>query len=263
MRFVWDFYRRRGRDFLWRRTRDPYRILVSEIMLQQTQTSRVEKKYPLFLERFPDFTALARAPLSEVLQYWRGLGYNRRAVALKNIAADVIARPEGALPQSEEELRRLPMIGKNTAASIAAFAWNRPTIFIETNIRRVYIHHFFPEHEKVRDRDLLPLIELTLDRENSREWYYALMDYGVYLKGKVPNPNTRSTAYRRQSAFEGSRRQLRGKVLRELEGGEWLEPAALAERTGFAYEQVLESVEALRREGFLVCENEVYTIKKE
>ncbi len=260
---MWDFYRRRGRDFPWRRIRDPYRILVSEIMLQQTQTSRVEKKYPLFLERFPDFSALARAPLSEVLQYWRGLGYNRRAVALKEIAAAVTARSDGTLPQSEEELRRLPMIGKNTAASIIAFTWNRPTLFIETNIRRVYIYHFFPEQEKVRDRELLPLIEQTLHRENPREWYYALMDYGVYLKGRVPNPNTRSTAYRRQSAFEGSRRQLRGRVLRELGGGERLEPAALAERTGFSYEQVLESVEALRGEGFLVCEHGVYAIKKE
>lgn len=261
IRFVRGFYRRSGRDFPWRRTRDPYRILVSEIMLQQTQTSRVEKKYGPFVERFPDFQALAAAPLSEVLGQWQGLGYNRRAVALKKIAETVRARSDRSLPQNEEELRALPMIGVNTAASVIAFAWNRPTVFIETNIRRVYIHHFFPGREQVRDRELRPLIENHVDRDNPREWYYALMDYGVYLKSCIPNPNRRSTAYRRQGSFEGSRRQLRGRVLRLLGSGDRLSPAALSERTGFAYETVDESLEALRQEGFLICENGAYSIR--
>jgi A/G-specific adenine glycosylase len=253
-RFILDFYRRRGRDFAWRRTRDPYRILVSELMLQQTQTSRVARKYPEFLERFPDFPALAAAPLPEVLEAWRGLGYNRRAVALKEIAGRVVARPDGSLPRSREELEALPMIGANTAGSILAFAFDIPTVFVETNIRRVYLHHFFPEREQVRDRELLPLIEETLDRRDPRRWYYALMDYGVFLKERIPNPNRRSSAYRRQAPFEGSRRQLRGRILRELGDGRRRGPAELAERTAFPAGQVGESLAALEREGFLVAE---------
>lgn len=231
-------------------------------MLQQTQTSRVEKKYGPFIERFPDFRTLAAAPLNEVLQQWQGLGYNRRAVALRDIARQVVARSDCALPRSEEELRSLPMIGANTAASILAFAFNEPTLFVETNIRRVYIHHFFPDRQQVRDRELMPMIERTLDRENPREWYYALMDYGVFLKDRIPNPNLRSTAYRRQGAFKGSRRQLRGRLLRELGGGGPLSPESLAQKSGFAYERVRECLQDLEREGFLVSEGAEYRLRE-
>ena len=142
-RLIYRFYREHGRTFPWRRTRNPYHILVSEIMLQQTQTERVEEKYEQFLTHFPDFPSLAEAPLREILRVWRGLGYNRRAIALKNIASAVITEFHGNLPSCPEALISLPGIGRATACAICAFAFNKPVVFLETNIRRVFIHHFF------------------------------------------------------------------------------------------------------------------------
>jgi A/G-specific adenine glycosylase len=128
----------------------------------------------------------------------------------------VIGDHQGELPRTEKELMKLPGIGKATAGSIMAFAFNEPVVFIETNIRRVFIHHFFPGHDQVDDADILPLVGLTLDRQDPREWYYALMDYGAWLAGLIPNPNRRSRHYSRQSPFEGSDRQVRGRMLRKM-----------------------------------------------
>lgn len=210
---VWTYYRKHGRDLPWRRTRDPYKILVSEIMLHQTQVSRVVLKYKEFLKRFPTIRSLARAPVSDVLSVWRGLGYNRRALSLRRAAEIIITRYRGTLPQTVLELDALPGVGPATAASICAFAFNRPHPFIETNIRRVYIHHFFQRQRTVSDAQIMELVAKTLDREKPREWYWALMDYGADLSRRVENPNRRSAAYAHQSRFEGSNRELRSKVL--------------------------------------------------
>ena len=237
---IWNYYYSYGRHTLpWRRTRDPYRILVSEIMLQQTQVERVLKFYPKFIRAFPDFTALARAPLKSVLKYWQGMGYNRRALALKKIAQKVITEFHGRLPHDLDELQSLSGIGQATAGAIAAFAFNRPVVFIETNIRRVFIFYFFfgsrnksgmTVRKEVDDKEILKLVEATLDRKRPCEWYWALMDYGTMLgKIKSDNPNRRSSAYRRQSKFEGSRRQLRGEVLRLLLKKKNVSKAALKE----------------------------------
>lgn len=208
------FFRENRRSMPWRDTRDPFAIVVSEIMLQQTQVDRVYEKYTAFIARFPDFRSLAEAPLAEVLTLWQGLGYNRRAIALKGIAAIVSDDFGGRLPDSVETLMKLPGIGHATASSIAAFAFNMPTVFIETNIRRVFIHHFFHGRTDVHDDEILPLVQKALDRKSPREWYYALMDYGASLKKSVPNPNRRSRHYTRQTKFEGSTRQKRGAILR-------------------------------------------------
>jgi A/G-specific adenine glycosylase len=213
---ICDYFRTHGRDLAWRRTRDPYRIFVSEIMLQQTQVPRVEARYPEFIAAFPDFGSLAAAPLRDVLAVWQGMGYNRRARALKESAERVVREFGGRLPEDESVLATFPGIGPATAASIAAFAFNRPVVFIETNIRRVFIHCFFADAEGVRDRDILPLVERTLPPDHPREWYWALMDYGSMLKTRIENPNRRSAAYRKQAPFEGSDRQLRGRILRLL-----------------------------------------------
>ena len=215
-KLIWDYYREHQRVFAWRKTTDPYAILVSEIMLQQTQTDRVAKKFPEFLKIFPTFTALAPAPLADVLRAWQGLGYNRRAIALQKIAVRVLSEFGGHLPNNPEMLETFPGIGPNTAGSICAFAFNEPTVFIETNIRTVFLHHFFPEADEVHDRQLLPLIEQTLDRKNPREWYYALMDYGVQLKKLHKNPSRRSAHHTKQSKFVGSDRQVRGAIIRHL-----------------------------------------------
>jgi A/G-specific adenine glycosylase len=208
------YYQAHRRDLPWRRTHDPYRILVSEVMLQQTQVPRVLVKYEEFLDAFPTVGALAAAPLEAVLRVWQGLGYNRRARSLKQSAAIVAGELDGEFPRTVPELLRLPGVGPATAAAVAAFAYGEAHPFIETNIRAVYLHHFFSDRTDVSDREILPLVEATLDRADPRSWYYALMDYGVELKRTHPNPSRRSRHHTRQSPFSGSRRQLRAQVLR-------------------------------------------------
>jgi len=215
-RRVYQHYRRHYRALEWRATRDPYAILVSEVMLQQTQVARVARYYPRFLALFPDPATLARAPLRAVLEQWSGLGYNRRATALQRAAQAVVRDHGGSIPADRAALQRLPGIGPATAGALLAFAFEQPVVFIETNIRRVYLDQFFPATTPVTDRALLPLVARTLDREHPRRWYYALMDYGAALGRRGPNPNRRSAHYTRQSAFAGSTRQLRGLVLRLL-----------------------------------------------
>lgn len=210
---ILSYFRAHGRDLPWRHTTDPYRILVSEIMLQQTQVERVVVRYREFLDRFPDFASLARAPRSEVLLAWQGMGYNRRAIALQETARRVVAEYGGDLPADVETLATFPGIGNATASAICAYAFNLPVVYVETNIRRIFIHFFFQDREGVRDDEILPLVERALYRENPREWYSSLMDYGTVLKKRTANPNRRSASYSRQSRFEGSDRQIRGRIL--------------------------------------------------
>ena len=213
---ILDYYKKHGRKMLWRETQDPYRILVSEIMLQQTQVSRVEEKYPQFIKAFPNFKALDKAELAKVYGVWQGMGYNRRALALKKTAHIVVNDYKGALPHTHEELCALPGIGKATASSIMAFAFNLPAVFVETNKRTVFIHFFFKNRKKVADEEILPLVEQSLYKKNPRVWYWALMDYGAMLKKSGEDKNIRSKHYKKQGRFKGSRRQKRGKILRIL-----------------------------------------------
>ena len=215
-KIILSFYNLEGRDMPWRHTIDPYRILVSEIMLQQTQVERVEKKYPEFITTFSTFGDLSKAPLHQVLALWQGMGYNRRAIALQACAREVMDEYNGILPSDVAMLQTLPGIGHATACSIAAFAFNRPVVFIETNIRRVFIHFFFNDRSSVRDREILPFAEQALYRKNPRMWYWALMDYGSALKNSIPNPNRRSAHYTKQETFKGSDRQIRGIVITSL-----------------------------------------------
>lgn len=220
-KIIRDHYRGHGRDMPWRKTKDPYRIVVSEIMLQQTQVARVEKYYGPFIRRFPDFESLARADARDVLRAWAGLGYNRRALSLWRLAVAVSEKYNGRLPCHPDALRALPGIGKSTAGAIMAFVFNVPEPFIETNIRRVFIHFFFPNRKKVNDDEIMLVVEEMLDCDNPREWYWALMDYGAMLgsravKKEIRNPNAQSAHYKRQSKFSGSDRELRGKILRIL-----------------------------------------------
>jgi A/G-specific adenine glycosylase len=219
---VWTYYRRHGRhDMLWRLPEpngefDPYKIMVSEIMLQQTQVSRVAPKFQAFISQFPTVQALAKAQLGDVLKAWSGLGYNRRAKFLWQAAGMVTHEYNGVFPGEQHELTNLPGVGKNTAGAIAAYSFNKPVVFIETNIRTVFIHHFYKNEIGIPDKAILELAEQTLDKQNSREWYWALMDYGAFLKLTVGNVGQASKSYTKQSKFEGSKRQLRGQVLRLL-----------------------------------------------
>lgn len=213
---VYNHFKSHGRSLPWRRDYDPYHVFVSEIMLQQTQADRVAAKFDIFISKLPDFSALAKAPLKKILRLWQGLGYNRRALHLKRAAQIIIKEHAGKLPSSPEILEMLPGIGTATAASIAAFAFNKPVVFLETNIRTILIHHFFKDKKSVHDEKLLPLAERLLDRKNPRKWYSALMDYGTMLKKHYGNDSYRSVHYKKQTRFEGSKRQKRGKILRLL-----------------------------------------------
>ncbi|MBU4357635.1 MAG: A/G-specific adenine glycosylase [Proteobacteria bacterium] len=250
------------RSLPWRKTRDPYRILVSEVMLQQTQVERVIGKYLQFIKTFPDFSSLAQASLSDVLNTWQGLGYNRRAIALRASAEIVMEKYKGKLPELPEELAKLPGIGKYTSAALSVFAFQRPAIFIETNIRRVFLHFFFREREDVKDSEILALVENTIDRENPREWYYALMDYGVMLKKSYENPNRRSAHYRKQEPFHGSNRQARGKVLKlVLEKREITQKEITAE-LAVPSEKIVNALKQLLQEGFLIKRGKRYSIQE-
>ena len=213
---VWQNYATMGRRFSWRETDDPYAIMVSEFMLQQTQTNRVVQKYETWLARFPDVQSVADAPLSEVLSLWNGLGYNRRAKFLHEACRKICQDYGGILPCDAERLDALPGIGPYTARAIVTFAFNKAEVFIETNIRSAFIDFFFSEAPTVSDAEIVPLVEQTLDRERPREWYYALMDYGAAVKHCTENPSRRSASYTKQSQFEGSLRQARGAILRQL-----------------------------------------------
>src|SRR5450759_781337 len=213
---VAEHYLAHRRDMPWRETRDPYAVLVSEVMLQQTQVSRVLPKYEEWLASFPDFETLAAAPLAVVLEAWSGLGYNRRAVAIRRAAEIVVREMGGELPRDPVALATLPGIGPATARAVVTYAYGEFAPFIETNVRAAVLHHFFADTEGVTDRELEPVVEATWDRDDPRSWGHALMDYGSWLKREFPNPSCRSMHHTRQSRFEGSDRQARGAFLRAL-----------------------------------------------
>jgi A/G-specific adenine glycosylase len=252
---VLSHYEQYGRDMAWRNTTDPYQILVSEIMLQQTQVERVTTKFPEFIRTFPDFSALATAPLANVLTVWQGLGYNRRAIALQKCAIRVMDEYEGILPADVDILATFPGIGRATASSIAAFAFNIPVVFIETNVRRVFIHFFFKDTDTVSDAEILPLVKKALYRENPRVWYWALMDLGSALKKTIPNPNRRSVHYTKQSPFEGSDRKIRGSILKLLLKQQFLEEVEIIGCVAEDPHRVQRMLEALEEEGFIKRRN--------
>jgi A/G-specific adenine glycosylase len=223
---VWDYYNTHARFHLpWRfidedDTINPYYVIVSEIMLQQTQVDRVIPKFEAFIAEFPSWQELAAAPQSDVLRAWQGLGYNRRARFLHQAAQIVVQEYGGVVPYELEKLIALPGIGKNTAAAVLVYSYNIPHIFIETNIRTVFLHHFFQDQSEVKDATILQLVERASDIDNPREWYWALMDYGTYLKKQKLGHLHKSAAHKKQSPFKGSKRELRGKVIKILLGGQ-------------------------------------------
>ena len=202
------------RDLPWRNIDDAYGVLVSEVMLQQTQVARVQRYWQRWMSLFPTVDALAAADTAAVLEAWQGLGYNRRALALKRACEQCAAEFAGQLPNTVDELVRLPGIGPATAAGVVAFALDRPSVYIETNVRSVFLHELFPDEEGISDKQLVPYVIDTCPDEGARSWYYALLDYGAHLKTQVANPSRRSSHYARQSAFEGSRREKRSFILK-------------------------------------------------
>lgn len=257
---IYNFYGNNKRIFPWRETKNSYYILVSEIMLQQTQTFRVLPKYISFLEKFPTIHDLAKSDLHSVLTLWQGLGYNRRAKYLLETAKMLIKEHAGIIPNDHEYLKALPGIGPYTAAAICTFTFNEPLLFLETNIRAVFLHEFFKHEEiKIKDTQILPYLEATLDTKNAKDWYYALMDYGAFLKSTEKNPTKKSTTYAKQSKFHGSKRKIRGIIIK-----------LLIEKDSLTLENILKSiadsrtesvVSDLLREEFIEIKEGVVSIK--
>lgn len=259
---VYAHYRSLGRhDLPWRLTSDPYAVLVSEVMLQQTQVARVVPYYEEWLASFPTPSALAAAPLEAVLRVWQGLGYNRRAVALKRAAEVIESEHAGEVPRDRDALIALPGVGPATAAGVRAFAFGESDLYLETNVRAVFLHEFFADAEGVPDRALVPLLEQTLDRDDPRRWYWALLDYGAHLKRTLPNPSRRSRHHTRQSPFEGSHRQVRARVLRAAIAEPGGTAGELAEATTSEPERVVRALAELVAEGFLDEEDGRYRVR--
>lgn len=248
---VWDFYKINSRNMPWRLDTHIYNVWISEIMLQQTQVNRVVPKFESFIRRFPNVKTIAEASLNEVLDEWIGLGYNRRAKFIK-MAADYVAKNYNyEFPESFEELLKLPGIGKNTAAAILVYSTNKPYVFVETNIRTVFIHCFLNENKQVDDDDIIRLVQLTMDNDNPREWFWALMDYGTWIKKEYGNLSRKSSNYSKQSKFEGSFRQKRARILKEIVKKSVMSFDEILFVTGYNSDIVEDVVQKLQIEGFI------------
>ena len=238
------------REMPWREDTSPYNVLLSEIMLQQTQVSRVLLKYEEFKTAFPTLQALADADFQEVLSHWSGLGYNRRARFLHETAKMLVAHK--SFPDDADSLQKCPGIGENTAAAIVVYAFNKPLTFLETNVRTVLIYSFFQDSaEKIDEQVLKDLAEQTLYVKNPRKWYWALMDYGTYLKKTEGNFNRKSTKHTVQSKFEGSFRQKRAATLRCLLKNGPMTKDELAESQGFDKSLMIEIIETLKKDSLV------------
>jgi len=237
-REIISYFNTNKRVFPWRNTQDPYKILVSEVMLQQTGCGRVVPKYTAFIEVFPTIESLAQARLKDVLEAWQGLGYNRRAKALHESAKMIVMRHNSQVPEAREDLEALPGIGPYTAGATRTFAFNKPDVFIETNIRTVFIHFFFSGENAVHDKNILPLIEETVDHDAPRKWFFALMDYGAWIKATHGNVSQKSVHYARQSAFKGSDREIRGKIIKLLVEEGWLTEKNIVQKLNFEAKRI-------------------------
>lgn len=248
------------RDMPWRGDTRPYFVLVSELMLQQTQVDRVIPKFNAFIERFPDERVLADAPLADVLLLWNGLGYNRRAKYLHDAAKKIRDDFIGEFPKTYDALLRLPGVGPGTAGAIMTYAYNRAVPFIETNVRTVYFHHFFKEGDKVTDKQLQRLVDDTIDAKSPREFYWALMDYGSSLKRQGLGRLQQSHHYKKQPPLEGSVRQVRGMIIRLLT--EYDATYDNLQKNAPADDRFVPALEGLLRDGLVSKQGDVYHLTK-
>ena len=259
------WWRTHRRSFPWRETDDPYAVLVSEIMLQQTQADRVAPKFDAFLARFPDIETLARAENASVLKMWSGLGYNRRALNLKRAAEVVVQEHDGVVPEDETELLVLPGVGTYTAKALLAFAHNRTVAPVDTNIRRIYIRHFGAEAE----RDLQAFADTMVPRGQGRNWSSLLMDFGA-LVCRAKNPacyelglvhRGEPRALPKQKPFRDSDRFWRGRVVEVLRERASLPQAKIKQEVeAFSGEKLTRKrtqriIESLIRDGLITREN--------
>ena len=266
---VLDWYEPRRAAYPWRKRPTPYRVLVSEVMLQQTQAGRVEPIFRAFMRRFPSLRKLAEASRADVIRAWAGLGYNRRAVMLHEAARTVVREHGGRIPRDPEVLRRLPGVGPYTAAAVASIAHGEPVAAVDVNIGRVVArYHLGAEVHEEKPAKVRELAEEWLDRDRPGDWNQALMDLGRSFcrpkprcgvcplasgcafrrSGRKPTP-----APRRQSTFEGSTRQVRGAILAALRVRKIATLAGLSSSTGHDLSRVATTVATLAHEGSVLA----------
>lgn len=197
------------RDLPWRKTDDPYRILVSEIMLQQTQVARVIPKYHEFLRKYPTVSDLAKATSADVLRIWKGLGYNRRALNLKKTAAMIMSSYDGKIPENEAELLKLPGMGIYTTRALLVFAFRNDTYCVDTNIRKIIEYTYF-HGQRQKEPVIADIASQLLPKGRSWDWHQALMDYGAM---KLPKVKNRQPGKPLTKQFIGSSRYFRGRVV--------------------------------------------------
>jgi len=207
------------------------------------------EKYKDWIRRFPSALELSQASFAEILPYWTGLGYNRRALYLKQCADEIMNNRRGIFPTTVEALLKLPGVGSYTAGAICVFAYNQPVPLLETNVRTVMIHHYFSGHESLSDEQVIPVIDQTLDRDNPRLWFSALFDYGSYLKTQMVNPSRKSKGYVKQSPLAGSVREVRGWIMKRIAGHELVTMAHI--QNEFDEERATKAVEGLINDGLL------------
>jgi A/G-specific adenine glycosylase len=260
-KIIYAYYEKEGRCFPWRDNPGPWAVLVSEFMLQQTQTERVSRYWKRWMELWPAPGDLAAAPFDTVLREWSGLGYNRRAKYLHSCANIIAVAYRGKVPETPGELRKLPGIGGYCSGAIACFGYNYPSVFIETNIRAAVIHFFFKDRAGINDREIYPLLEEALDRENPRRWYYALMDYGAALKKTSANPGRKSAHYTKQNRFQGSFRQKRGSLLKALAFNGPAPVEKLSRQTGIEKGEIYKVMDSLVKDMLAAEEEGVYRIR--
>ena len=243
-RKIWTFYRAHRRDLPFRRTTDPYCITVSEIMLQQTQVDRVVPYYERWVARWPDWQALATASKQQLLAEWSGLGYNRRAIFLGRMAEAVVRDHGGRLPDTPHALRSLPGIGEYTSHAILIFAFNRPLVAVDTNIRRVVLHELQLPAD-TEDTEIRQIAAQLLPRGRARDWHYALMDYSsLALPKRLEKTPPKST----QSRFAGSQRQIRGEIIRRLTNQRSVAIRVVAKHLGRTLTDVQRAAETMVRD---------------
>lgn len=261
---VYSFYKTNKRNLPWRfgykHPVTPFMVFVSEIMLQQTQVDRVIPKFNVFIKKFPSFKAVSLAKTKEILSLWSGLGYNRRALYLKETCTRIYERYNAVVPKETVLLLDLPGVGPYTASALKVFIYNLPEVCIETNIRSAYIEYFFKTEKSVTDRELCSFIEMTLDVKNPREWYYALMDYGSFIKRQNQNPSRKSKGYKLQSKFKNSQRFFRGAIIKLLLADQLTEKDISSQFSGAHRKSIQKALEDLTKESFLVKIKNKYQI---
>lgn len=220
-------------------------------MLQQTQVERVLPKYRAWINRWPDWKSLAKATDRELLTLWSGLGYNRRALYLGRMARTIVDEHDGILPDSEQSLCSLPGIGPYTSRAILIFAFNRPLVTIDTNIRRVLIHELGLPHD-TSAKSLEQIAQKVLPPRRSRDWHNALMDYGALaLNARISGIKPLS----RQPRFEGSIRQIRGEIVRQLTARKRVSIASITRTLGRTIADVHKAAKGLEKDGVVRVKN--------